>query len=122
MTVEPITPELAAQLNLDRDIRGVVITGVDPSGAAASAGLREGDVIQQVNGKSVRVGRRRPRRAQRDVGQAGGAVDHPRRGDDLRPAPRQVSEKGNRFTFSAMLRLSVCVKMEQVPFCVSTSN
>ncbi len=55
MTVEPITPELAAQLNLERDIRGVVITGVDPSGAAASAGLREGDVIQQVNGKSVRA-------------------------------------------------------------------
>ncbi len=54
MTVEPITPELARQLNLDRDIRGVVITNVDPSGAAASAGLREGDVIQQVNGQSVR--------------------------------------------------------------------
>ena len=54
MTVEPITPDLAAQLDLDRDIRGVVITGVDPSGAAASSGLREGDVIQQVNGKSVR--------------------------------------------------------------------
>ena len=53
MTVEPITPELARQLNLDRDIRGVVITNVDPSGAAASAGLREGDVIQQVNGESV---------------------------------------------------------------------
>ncbi len=54
ISVEPITPELAAQLDLDRDIRGVVITSVDPSGAAASAGLREGDVIQQVNGKSVR--------------------------------------------------------------------
>jgi Do/DeqQ family serine protease len=54
MTVEPITPELARQLNLDRDVRGVVITNVDPSGAAASAGLREGDVIQQVNGQSVR--------------------------------------------------------------------
>jgi Do/DeqQ family serine protease len=53
MTVEPITPELARQLNLDRDIRGVVITNVDPSGAAASAGLREGDVIQQVNGEKV---------------------------------------------------------------------
>ena len=54
MAVEPLTPELAARLNLDRDIRGVVITGVDPSGAAASAGLRDGDVIQQINGKSVR--------------------------------------------------------------------
>ena len=54
MTVEPITPDLARQLNLDRDARGVVITGIDPSGAAASAGLRQGDVIEQVNGKAVR--------------------------------------------------------------------
>ena len=54
MTVEPITPEIARQLDLDRDTRGVVITGVDPSGAAASAGLREGDVIQQINGTPVR--------------------------------------------------------------------
>jgi serine protease Do len=53
MTVEPLTPEVAARLGLDRDAKGVVITNVDPSGAAASAGLREGDVIQQVNGKSV---------------------------------------------------------------------
>jgi Do/DeqQ family serine protease len=53
MTVEPITPDIARQLKLDRGAKGVVITEVDPSGAAASAGLREGDVIQQVNGKSV---------------------------------------------------------------------
>jgi S1-C subfamily serine protease len=53
MAVEPLTPELAARLNLDRNIRGVVITNVDPSSAAASAGLRQGDVIQQVNGKTV---------------------------------------------------------------------
>jgi Do/DeqQ family serine protease len=54
MTVEPLTPELAARLDVDRDVRGVVITDIDPSGAAASAGLREGDVIQQVNGRAVR--------------------------------------------------------------------
>src|SRR5687767_1576124 len=53
MTVEPLTPEVAAELELGRNVKGVVITDVDPSGAAASAGLREGDVIQQVNGKSV---------------------------------------------------------------------
>ena len=28
---------------------GVVVTGVDPGSAAASAGLKEGDVIQEVN-------------------------------------------------------------------------
>jgi serine protease Do len=54
MAVEPLTPQLADRLELDRDLEGVVITNVDPAGAAASAGLREGDVIQQVNGRSVR--------------------------------------------------------------------
>jgi len=54
LTIEPLTPQIANRLELDRDTEGVVVTGVDPSGAAASAGLREGDVIQQVNGRSVR--------------------------------------------------------------------
>jgi Do/DeqQ family serine protease len=53
MTVEPLTPELAARLDVDRSVKGVVITGVDPASPAASAGLRSGDVIQQVNGRSV---------------------------------------------------------------------
>jgi serine protease Do len=54
LTVQPLTPELAARLELERDATGLVVTNVDPSGAAASAGLREGDVIQQVNGRAVR--------------------------------------------------------------------
>lgn len=54
LTIEPLTPQIANRLELDRDLEGVVITGVDPSGAAASAGLREGDVIQQINGRTVR--------------------------------------------------------------------
>jgi Do/DeqQ family serine protease len=54
MSVEPITPEIARQLDLDRDTKGVVIADVDPDGAAASAGLREGDVIEQVNGHAVK--------------------------------------------------------------------
>jgi serine protease Do len=53
MAIEPLTPQLADRLELERDVQGVVITDVDPSGAAASAGLREGDVIQQINGRSV---------------------------------------------------------------------
>jgi serine protease Do len=32
----------------------VVITGLDPSGQAAAAGLREGDVIEKVDGREVR--------------------------------------------------------------------
>ncbi len=54
ITIEPLTPQIANQLELGRDVEGVVISDIDPSGVAASAGLREGDVIQQVNGKTVR--------------------------------------------------------------------
>ncbi|HZF40589.1 MAG TPA: PDZ domain-containing protein, partial [Blastocatellia bacterium] len=53
-TVTPMTPELAARLGLNRDTRGLVITGVDPAGAAAEAGLQPGDVIEQVNRQAVR--------------------------------------------------------------------
>jgi Do/DeqQ family serine protease len=53
MTVQPLTPDIAERLELSKDVRGVVISEVDPSGQAAAAGLREGDVIEQVNGKRV---------------------------------------------------------------------
>jgi S1-C subfamily serine protease len=53
MTVQPLTPEVARELELDRNTKGVVISSVDPSGAAASAGLRQGDVIMQINGHAV---------------------------------------------------------------------
>jgi S1-C subfamily serine protease len=54
ITVTPLTPELAAQLRLPRNAQGVVITGIDPTGPAARAALREGDVIEQVNRQPVR--------------------------------------------------------------------
>jgi serine protease Do len=78
MALEPLTPQIADQLELGRDVQGVVITDVDPSGAAASAGLREGDVIQQING------------------QAGGAADCPRQRLVLRAAPRAARVRQRR--------------------------
>jgi S1-C subfamily serine protease len=54
ITVVPLTPELAAQLGLRRETHGVVVEQVDPNGPAAQAGLQQGDVIQEINGKSVR--------------------------------------------------------------------
>jgi serine protease Do len=51
--VENVTPEIAQQLNLKANTRGVVVTSVDPSSAAGSVGLRQGDVIQEVNHKPV---------------------------------------------------------------------
>ncbi len=52
--VTPMTPELAARLGLGSGARGLVITDVDPAGAAAEAGLQPGDVIEQVNRQPVR--------------------------------------------------------------------
>lgn len=53
ITVSPVTGQLARELELPRGASGLVITDVDPSGAAASAGLRPGDLIKSVNGRTV---------------------------------------------------------------------
>ena len=54
-SVETLTPDIARQLNLPADTAGVVITGVQPGSIAEEAGLRRGDVIQEVNHKRVRT-------------------------------------------------------------------
>ena len=52
--VQNLTPAIARDLGISTDTPGVVITSVDPASAAAAAGLQRGDVIQEVNRKSVR--------------------------------------------------------------------
>jgi serine protease Do len=51
--VQPLTPELAARLNLPIDSQGLVVTDLDESGAAADAGIRPGDVIVEANGQPL---------------------------------------------------------------------
>jgi S1-C subfamily serine protease len=53
--LSPLTPDLAEQLGIARGTQGVVIAAVDPAGPAAEAGLRQGDVIQQINRQPVRA-------------------------------------------------------------------
>ncbi len=55
ITVEPLTPELAARLRLGPDAQGLVVTDVDPSGPAADAGIQPRDVIVQINRQSVKT-------------------------------------------------------------------
>jgi serine protease Do len=52
--VSNLNPEIADQLNLPASTKGVVVTDVDPSGKMADAGLRKGDVIQEVNHQAVK--------------------------------------------------------------------
>ncbi len=53
LSLQPLTPEMAKQLNIPAETDGLVVTEVDPSGAAAEAGISRGDVIMEINRKSV---------------------------------------------------------------------
>lgn len=54
VSVEPLTPEIAGQLNIPATTQGVVVSEVDPAGPAAEAGISRGDVIVQANRQPVR--------------------------------------------------------------------
>jgi serine protease Do len=48
LTVQPITPQMAESLAMDR-VEGVVVTAIQPDSPAARAGLLKGDLILKVN-------------------------------------------------------------------------
>ena len=53
LSVIPLTPDIASQLNLPAGTKGVVVDAIDPAGPAAAAALARGDVIQEVNRQPV---------------------------------------------------------------------
>jgi len=53
MTVQDIAPEMAAELGLDKDAKGVVVTSVTKGSPAEVAGLQPGDLIQMVGNRPV---------------------------------------------------------------------
>lgn len=55
MTLQPLTAETASRLGLPANEYGLVVTRIDPAGDAANAGLRQGDLIQEVNRRPVRT-------------------------------------------------------------------
>ena len=54
LTVQTLTPEIAENLGLERGLKGVVVTQVEPGSPADEAGLRRGDVILEVNREPVK--------------------------------------------------------------------
>ncbi|HLG19808.1 MAG TPA: DegQ family serine endoprotease [Bdellovibrionota bacterium] len=53
MTVQKLTPEMASSLDVDKNLEAVVVTEIDPNGAAYAKGIRQGDIILEVNRKRV---------------------------------------------------------------------
>jgi S1-C subfamily serine protease len=53
INIQALTPELAKEFKLPDESSGVLVGGITPNSAAARAGLREGDVITEFNGKKV---------------------------------------------------------------------
>ena len=54
LQLQEITPELARTHELPSD-RGLIVTDLDPTGVAADAGIRRGDIILEINQSPVRT-------------------------------------------------------------------
>lgn len=52
LTLQSVTPDIAKQLGVEAG--GLVVSDVDPAGAAADAGIARGDVILEINRKAVK--------------------------------------------------------------------
>ncbi len=80
LEIDDLSPRVRRAYGIDKDTtKGVVITHVKPVSPAADANLLEGDVILEVNGTAVGIGRRDAGRDQ----EGGEGQVHPL----LRPAP-----------------------------------
>ncbi len=53
LTLQPLTAETASRYGLDANDQGLLVTRIDPAGSAANAGIRQGDLIQEVNRRPV---------------------------------------------------------------------
>ena len=53
MELDPVTPEMARQVELPRGQGGAIVSNVDRDGAAALGGVRPNDIILKVNSQAV---------------------------------------------------------------------
>jgi serine protease Do len=53
LSLQPVTPQVAKQLNIEGG-EGLVVTDVDQAGPAAEAGIARGDVVLEINRQAVK--------------------------------------------------------------------
>lgn len=80
LSVIPLTPQIASELNLAAGTQGVVIDSIDAAGPGAAAGLARGDVIQEVNRQQIR-----------SASDLGAAMDR----NGTKPALLLINRRGN---------------------------
>ena len=54
VAIQDLNPQIARQLGLSASVTGVVVTQVQPDSPAADAGIKRGDVVQEVNRQPVK--------------------------------------------------------------------
>ena len=54
MYIASLSPELREQLTIPDDLQGVLVTVIQEGSPAAEAGFRQGDVVQEVDGRTIR--------------------------------------------------------------------
>ena len=72
LQLEELAPETARHMGLPEDEKGLVVNTVDPGGKGASAGIQQGDLIKEINRKSIRT-----------VGDYNDQIEKTDSGDDL---------------------------------------
>src|SRR5215213_1139822 len=55
MALQPFIPGTASRYGLDADDQGLLVSRVEPNGSAATAGIRQGDLIQEVNRQPIKT-------------------------------------------------------------------
>ena len=53
INIQPLTPNLAREFHLPDESSGVLVGGVTPNSAAAKAGVEDGDLITELDGKKI---------------------------------------------------------------------
>ncbi len=54
LSLQVLTPDSVERYGLEAGDQGLLVTRIDPNGSAANAGIRQGDVIQEVNRQPMR--------------------------------------------------------------------
>jgi Do/DeqQ family serine protease len=53
VATDPLTPDLAEQVHLSKDTKGVIINDITPDSPAEKGGIKRGDVILKINGREI---------------------------------------------------------------------